>query len=192
MGEPQIQITEGKLEFQDYLDMVRLVNKRDWYMICGFFSLAIVINIITKDISSVITILILWGGYELYLRRKSKRAFQSSKHYQIERTTYITARGIEFATVDGSFHSITKWDEFCEVRENEKLFYLMSSSSGYGHFFYKKNFTPEALAQFENIIKNMLDSKLFVKVNPLKYIGIGVLIHIAFICLSAAVDHLLQ
>lgn len=184
MGEQQIQLTEGKLEFQDFFDMVRLSGKKWSYILCGFFISAIFLNIIIKSVSGVLTSLILWGCYELYIRFANKKIFQSNKSYQKERVTNITEDGIELTVMDDSFHSITKWDEICKVRENKKMFLLMTNSSGGGHFFFKKDFTPEQLVQFENLIKKMLDSKLFVKENPLKYMGIGILMQFFFLGLA--------
>lgn len=184
MGEQQIQLTEEKLEYQDFLEMVRLSNKRGRYILCGFFISAILLNIIIRSVSGVITSLILWGCYELYLKYSNKKSFQSNKFYQKEKVTTITEDGIELTAMDDSFHSITRWDEFCKVKENKKMIYLMTSSNGAGHFFLKKEFTPEQLVQFNNLIKKMLDSKLFVKENPLKYMGIGMLIQAFFLGLA--------
>lgn len=189
MGEQQIQLTEGKLEFQDFFDMVRLASTKTLYVIYGFFSTAILVEMIFKSISGVICALIMWGGFELYLRFTYKKRLQTSIIHQKEKAINITVSGIEVTTMDGSFHSITKWDEFCKVKESKKMFFLMTDNGGNGHFFFKKEFSSEQLVKFEKLIKNMLDSKLFVKENSLKYVGLGVVIQIALKCLTVVIDH---
>lgn len=183
MGEQRIQLTEGKLEFQDFFDMVRLGSEKSLYAVYGFFSAAILVEIISRSVSGVIGALIMWSFYELYLRFTYKKRLQTSIIHQKEKAINITVNGIEVTTMDGSFHSITKWDEFCKVKENKKMFFLMTDNGGSGHFFFKKEFNSEQLVQFEKLIKNMLDSKLFVKENSLKYVGLGVLIQIVVKCL---------
>lgn len=189
MEQQGITIIEKDLELKDYLDASYLANANWRYGFYGFMILSIIGDIAIKSVSQIIISLAFLGFYELLLRYTSKKNFQSSRILKKQKEVNFSVNGIETKSLDGSVHVITNWDEFSKVKENKKVFYLMTGGTG-GHFFLKKNFTPEQLIQFESLIKSMLDSKLFKKENPLKYLGIGVLIRIVLTFVSIGLDRL--
>lgn len=189
MEEQQIAIIEKNLEFKDYLDVYYLANEHWRYGFYGFMLLSIVGDIAIKSVSQIIISLAFLGFYELLLRVTNKKNFQSSKILKKEKEVKFSVNGIETKSLDGSIHVMTNWDEFSKVKENKKIIYLMTGSTN-GHFFLKKNFTPEQLIQFKSLIKNTLDSKLFKKENPLKYLGLGVLLRIGLTFVSIGLDRL--
>ncbi len=186
--EQQIQIKERKVELCDYMDMVMLICREQRYLLYGFFSFAILLHVITKDVMGIIIPLIAIGAFELYIRYRYKKSFKSRAIYQKETITNLTTDFIELMTTDGSHHSITKWDEIYKVKENKKIVNLMTSDVGGGHFFPKRRLTAEQLTQLESLIRNKINPKLFAKDNPIKYWGIGVLIQIAITGLTVLIN----
>ncbi|MBU2703672.1 hypothetical protein Ga0466249_004820 [Sporomusaceae bacterium BoRhaA] len=183
MEEKNIQVTV-KVELQDYLKFAKLSGAKCLYIFYGFFICLIIENIIEKDISSLILILILFVGYEIYYRISLKKSFESNKLNQKEEVFKFTERGIEIIKIDGSSNLNIKWDELYGIKHSKDILYLMTGSSS-GYVIPKKLLDAEQIADLEGLIKDKLDFKLLKKVKRFKYLCIGVSIQILAIVLLA-------
>jgi len=110
-----IQVTVN-VKLQEYLDFIKLVNKKWFYGYSGFVIALIIVDIIVKNVSGLIYIPIILGGYEFIRRVRLKKHFESNKLAQKEEIFNFTEKGIEIIKVDGSGNSNIKWDELYGVK----------------------------------------------------------------------------
>lgn len=75
--EQQVTITEGKINFREYLEVSNLAYRAWRYGFFGFMLLSIIGDIVIRNVSGIIYSLLFLIGYELFFRYTSKKNFHS-------------------------------------------------------------------------------------------------------------------
>lgn len=176
-----------KLEIQDYQNSIKLSNEKSLYVFYGFFTSALVGNIIVNDISGIAYTILIFAVWEIYSRVSQKKQFNSNKLTHKEVVYNFTENGIEVVNVDGSGNSNIKWDELYGVKQGRKIILLMTGKSS-GLIIPKRLLDATQYGELEALIKNKLGLKAFIKINLLKYVTIGVLVHVVTLFFAAALN----
>jgi hypothetical protein len=185
--EEKISNITVKLALQDYRNFAKLSSEKWRTGFYGFAISAIIGNIIVKDISGLIYLLMVFSFYEIWGRASIKRHFESNKLANKEELFNFTEYGVEIIKVDGSGNSKIKWDELYGVKQRKDTIFLMTGKSS-GYIIPRRLLNAVQIAEIEALIQNKLGSKIFKKMNYLKWGGIGVLVHIITIFLSGAIN----
>lgn len=176
MEEKNIQVT-SRIELQDYRNSQNLNEEKSTYLFYGCFIILILIDIIEKELSGVIRIIIFWGLFEVFSRVITKKRFESNKRCCKEETVTFNLSGIEIIKTDGSGTEYIKWDELYGVKQNKNIIIFMTGTPS-GYVLPKRFLTEEQLADLEDLIKSKLDLKLLKKSKRFKYLLIGLVVPI--------------
>lgn len=166
-----------KLELPDYQYANRLSNEKSTYVMYGFFLSAIIGNIMVNDISGIVYILVILAVWEIYKNISVRRQCKSNKRAHKETVYEFNSDGIAVTSVDGRSNSNIKWEELAGIKQNKHVIFLMTSGSS-GYIIPKRTINEIEIATLEELFKQSLDPKRFIKTNIFKYVVIGILLNI--------------
>lgn len=186
MKENIISITV-KLTTEDSWKGVKLMSRKQNSIFYGFMLSAAILDIILKEVSGLIIIILISIAHRVFSRLFYKKQFESRK---LKESMYnFTETSIEVLTADGSSKTTIKWDELYGIKKNRDIVFLMTGSST-GYILPKRFFVDtEQFTNFEELISQKLDTKVIQNASYLKWGAVGVLLYMIITFLSLAINH---